>query len=105
MKKLGILFIYVFSFLAAFAFGMGCGLAISDNQARKSAIDDEYLDMCELAIQEDYDCQIKTIDNHNIKKGEVTYLCVKNNDETNSFIIVLELKKVAPFRYDWVVVE
>lgn len=104
MKILKIILVVVW-YIAAALVGCLTGLGIAEDYAYRGALDDEYLDLCELAIEEDNNCRIKTIDKHNIKKGEVTYLCVYNNDESSSFFVVLELKKVAPFRYEWVVRE
>ena len=104
MKELKIIMLVVW-YVATALIGCLVGMFIAEDVAYKGAINEEYLELYECAIKEDYNCRIKTIDNHNIRKGEVTYLCVYNDDETSSFFVTLELKKVAPFRYEWVVRE
>lgn len=102
LKVTLLLVAYALTFIISTCF---ISLAIADDLAYRGAIDEEYIELYECAMEEDNNCRIKTIDYHNIKNGEVTYLCVYNDDETSSFFVILELKKTAPFRYEWVVRE
>ena len=104
-KTIAIILYLIFAMCAAFIFGNFLGSSIADEKARKSAIDEEYLDMYEFCYEHDNNCDIIQMDYHYIKDGRATWVCANKDDESQIWLVHLELKKVAPFRYEWVEVE
>lgn len=64
--------------------------------------DSEYLDLLEFAYEHDYNCTIKEADYHYLKDKKLTWLCVSNKNENNTWIVNLELKHLGICKYEWV---
>lgn len=100
-------FIALWITLAYIGLVAGCwlgGMAVGDAQARKSAMDDEIRDVVELVIEHDRNVTIKEA-YYDLENGEGYYLVQSNYRPEQYYTIRIELKKVAPFRYEWVEVD
>ena len=64
--------------------------------------DSEYLDLLEMAYEHDYNCRIKEADYHYLKDKKLTWLCVSNSNENDTWIINLKLKHLGICQYEWV---
>ena len=90
---------------------LGICLTVVDNMALQSVLDDDYIDVYELVIGHDYNCMVVAVD-EDYKHGQAVFICVHKEhyydalqDNSYYFKVKLEVKKVAPFRYEWVEVE
>lgn len=100
-------FIALWITLAYIGLVAGCwlgGMAIGDAQARKAALDDEIRDVFELVIEYDRNVTIKEA-YYDLENGKGYYLVRSNYNPEQYYTIRIELKKVAPFRYEWVEVD
>ena len=77
-----------------FALGIGCGYAIADNQSKNAIYDDDVIDLVALAIETDYNCEIKSY--RFFKKEDLLVF------RTNIGDLYFKPKRVVPFRYEWV---
>lgn len=81
--------------------GIALGMCYADSCAKESAMNEELLDIVELTIEKDNNCEITMMDYHHIKQGYVYYWGYYIDDD-KSFYCRCNLKHIAPFRYEWV---
>lgn len=95
MKKILLnIILYVCVAIIEFAIGIGCGCAIADSQSKSAIYDDDVIDLVALAIETDYNCEIKSY--RFFKKEDLLVFHTGIGD------LYYKPKRVVPFRYEWV---
>ena len=96
MKKIIYAILIIFVGVSLFMLGYG----IADYQALKSVCNNDQTDILELIIE--HDNHVEIITTHYDYKNGTGYLVVKDK---NIYSINVKVKKIAPFRYEWVEVD